>query len=77
MSERVSRTSEVSDRRRPGRWLARGAIELLPGIALLPFDGEMSAIYDLPETQPAWVDVGAEAPFRMKFGVDYLSASGD
>jgi hypothetical protein len=54
-----------------------GMIELLPGIALLPFDGEMSAIYDLPETQPAWVDVGAEAPFRMKFGVDYLSASSE
>ena len=54
-----------------------GILELLPGIVLLPFDAEMSAIYDLPETQPAWVDVGAEAPFRMKFGVDYLGASSD
>ena len=54
-----------------------GILELLPGIVLLPFDGEMSAIYDLPETQPAWVDVGAEAPFRMKFGVDYLSATSE
>jgi hypothetical protein len=53
-----------------------GMLELLPGIALLPFDGEMNAIYDLPETQPAWVDVGSDA-FRMKFGVDYLSASSD
>jgi hypothetical protein len=51
-----------------------GMLELLPGIALLPFDGEMSPLYDLPETQPAWVDVGGEA-FRMKFGVDYLSAA--
>lgn len=51
-----------------------GMLELLPGIALLPFDGEMSPIYDLPETQPAWVDVGGEA-FKMKFGVDYLSAA--
>ena len=49
-----------------------GMLELLPGIALLPFDGEMNAIYDLPETQPAWVDVGNDA-FRMKFGVDYIS----
>ncbi len=53
-----------------------GMIELVPGIVLLPFDGEMSAIYDLPETQPAWVDVGSDA-FRMKFGVDYLNASSD
>ena len=51
-----------------------GMLELLPGIALLPFDGEMSPLYDLPETQPAWVDVGGEA-FKMKFGVDYLSAA--
>ena len=51
-----------------------GMIELLPGIALLPFDGELSAVYELPEVQPAWVDVGSDA-FRMKFGVDYLSAS--
>jgi hypothetical protein len=52
-------------------------LELLPGIVLLPFDREMDAIYDLPESQPAWVDVGAEAPFRMKFGVDYLAAPSD
>jgi hypothetical protein len=51
-----------------------GMLELLPGIALLPFDGEMSPLYDLPESQPAWVDVGGEA-FKMKFGVDYLSAA--
>lgn len=55
-----------------------GVLELLPGIVLLPFDREMNAIYDLPETQPAWVDVGtAEAPFRMRFGVDYLTTSSD
>jgi hypothetical protein len=53
-----------------------GMIELLPGIALLPFDGEMNAIYDLPESQPAWVDVGSDA-FRMKFGINYLAAASD
>jgi hypothetical protein len=51
-----------------------GMLELLPGIVLLPFDGEMEPLYDLPETQPAWVDVGGEA-FKMRFGVDYLSAA--
>jgi len=51
-----------------------GMLELLPGLALLPFDGEMNPLYDLPETQPAWVDVGNDS-FKMKFGVDYLSAA--
>jgi hypothetical protein len=51
-----------------------GMLELLPGIALLPFDGEMNPIYDLPETQPAWVDTGSDA-FKVKFGVDYLGAA--
>lgn len=53
-----------------------GALELLPGIVLVPFDAEMSPLYDLPETQPAWVDVGGDA-FRMKFGVNYLAASSE
>ncbi len=51
-----------------------GMLELLPGLALLPFDGEMNALYDLPESQPAWVDVGNDS-FRMKFGIDYLSTT--
>jgi hypothetical protein len=51
-----------------------GMLELLPGLALLPFDGEMNALYELPETQPAWVDVGNDS-FKMKFGIDYLGAS--
>ena len=52
-----------------------GALELLPGIALLPFKSEMNALYELPETQPAWVDTGSDA-FKVKFGVNYLTASG-
>ena len=49
-----------------------GMLELLPGIALLPFDGEMNPLYDLPMTQPAWVDTGSEA-YKIRFGVDYIS----
>lgn len=51
-----------------------GMLELLPGIALLPFEAEMNPLYDLPEIQPAWVDVGNDT-FRMKFGVNYLTAT--
>jgi hypothetical protein len=50
-----------------------GFIEFLPGLALLPFDAEMNPIYDLPETQPAWVDVGNDH-FKMRFGINYLHA---
>jgi len=52
-----------------------GALELLPGLALVPFKGEMNALYELPETQPAWVDTGTEA-FKVKFGINYLTSSG-
>jgi hypothetical protein len=52
-----------------------GALELLPGIALLPFKTDMNALYELPETQPAWVDTGTEG-FKVRFGINYLTASG-
>jgi hypothetical protein len=51
-----------------------GALELLPGIALLPFEAEMNPMYDLPETQPAWVDTGSDA-FKVKFGINYLTSA--
>lgn len=51
-----------------------GALELLPGLALLPFKGEMNPLYDLPESQPAWVDTGSDA-FKVKFGINYLTSS--
>ncbi|MCU0669945.1 MAG: hypothetical protein MUF70_11430 [Myxococcota bacterium] len=51
-----------------------GALELLPGLVLLPFDAEMDPLYDLPETQPALVDQEA-GPVRFKFGIDYLAPS--
>lgn len=51
-----------------------GALELLPGIALAPFDAEMNPLYDLPETQPAWVDQGGDA-FKVRFGINYIHAS--
>lgn len=50
-----------------------GCLELLPGIALLPFKAEMNPLYDLPETQPAWVDVGNDH-FKMRFGINYIQA---
>jgi hypothetical protein len=49
-----------------------GALELLPGLVLIPFDAEMDPLYDLPETQPALVDQEA-GPVKVRFGVDYLS----
>lgn len=52
-----------------------GALELLPGLVLLPFDSEMDPIYDLPENQPAWVDQEA-GPFKIRFGVNYISSEG-
>lgn len=51
-----------------------GALELLPGIALLPFEAEMNPLYDLPENQPAWVDQEA-GPVKIRLGVDYLTAT--
>lgn len=50
-----------------------GFLELLPGIALVPFDAEMNPLYDLPESQPAWVDQGGDA-FKVRFGINYLHA---
>jgi len=52
-----------------------GCLELLPGIALLPFKTDMNPLYELPETQPAWVDTGSDA-FKVKFGINYLTSSG-
>jgi hypothetical protein len=49
-----------------------GALELLPGLVLIPFDREMNPLYDLPENQPAWVDQSA-GPFKIRFGVDYVT----
>jgi hypothetical protein len=51
-----------------------GALELLPGLVLLPFGAEMDPLYDLPENQPALVDQEA-GPVRIKFGIDYLAPS--
>jgi len=51
-----------------------GALELLPGLALLPFEAEMNPIFDLPETQPAWVDQGNDH-FKVRFGINYLTST--
>ena len=51
-----------------------GALELLPGLVLLPFDAEMDPLYDLAETQPALVDQEA-GPVKFRLGVDYLTST--
>ena len=51
-----------------------GALELLPGLVLLPFDADMNPLYELPESQPAWVDTGNDH-FKVRFGVNYLTSS--
>ena len=52
-----------------------GALELLPGLALIPFDADLDPIYDLSEDNPALYDSGEESAMRIKFGVDYVSPS--
>ena len=34
----------------------------------------MNPLYDLPESQPAWVDQGNDT-FKVRFGINYLTAS--
>lgn len=52
-----------------------GALELLPGIVLLPFDTDMAPLYDLSENNPALYDSGEDSPWRLRVGVDYVSPS--
>jgi hypothetical protein len=52
-----------------------GALELLPGLVLIPFDADMEPLYDLSENNPALVDTGEESPMRLRFGIDYFSPS--
>jgi hypothetical protein len=49
-----------------------GAIELLPGLALLPFDYEMAPLFGPGEKANALVDKDTP-PLRIKFGIDYTS----
>jgi hypothetical protein len=52
-----------------------GALELLPGLVLIPFKADLDPIFDLSEDNPSLYDSGEESPIRIKFGVDYVSPS--
>jgi hypothetical protein len=52
-----------------------GALELLPGLILIPFDADMEPLYDLSEQNAALVDTGEESALRLRFGIDYFSPS--
>lgn len=52
-----------------------GALELLPGLVLIPFKADMNPLYDLSEDNPALYDSGEESVVRVRFGVDYVSPS--
>jgi hypothetical protein len=50
-----------------------GGLELLPGLVLIPFDADLSPLYDLSENNPALFDTEESLPLRVKIGVDYIS----
>jgi hypothetical protein len=50
-----------------------GAIELIPGLFLVPTDTELDPIYELPESRSALVNWQDATGFGLKFGVDYVS----
>ena len=54
-----------------------GCSSCCPASCCCPSTARWSRSTTFPSRNPRWVDVGAEAPFRMKFGVDYLAASSD
>jgi hypothetical protein len=49
-----------------------GALELLPGIVLIPFDTDMTPLYDLADRNNAVFDSGEEGFARVRVGVDYV-----
>jgi hypothetical protein len=52
-----------------------GALELFPGIVLVPFEADMEPLYDLSEQNAALYDSGEEGAVRVRLGVDYISPS--
>jgi hypothetical protein len=50
-----------------------GAIELIPGLFLVPTNTELDPIYELPENREALVNWQDATGFGFKFGVDYVS----
>ena len=49
-----------------------GALEILPGLALLPFDAELQPLFGPSDKGSALVDQDTP-PFHFKFGIDYTS----
>lgn len=52
-----------------------GVFELFPGLVLLPFDAELSPLFDAVDDSPALVNVDSPV-YRLKFGVTYTSTGG-
>lgn len=52
-----------------------GALELLPGIVLIPFDQDLTPLYDLAENNSAVFDSGEEGFARVRIGIDYIGPS--
>ncbi len=49
-----------------------GLLELLPGLALLPFEADLDPLFDPVERGDALVDIET-TPLRIKFGVNYTT----
>ena len=49
-----------------------GALELIPGILLIPFDADMDPLFDPADEQSGLVDY-ATPIYHIKFGIDYTT----
>ena len=49
-----------------------GALELVPGIILLPFDADMRPLFAPPDRAPALIDEETDS-LSIKIGIDYLN----
>ena len=49
-----------------------GALELVPGILLLPFEADMTPLFAPPERAPALIDEETDS-LSIKIGIDYLN----
>ena len=48
-----------------------GGLEFVPGLFLIPFEADMTALFPLSDRQDALVDIDTRA-FYFKFGVNYV-----
>jgi hypothetical protein len=51
-----------------------GALELLPGLVLIPFEADADPIFDLAEENASLVDLELDG-FMIRFGINYTSSS--